>query len=86
MQDILIVLPLFFGLYGESCFLVSWCAGGRCGMTCSDEDRDRSRRPDTEDREYRTGWILSGRTIERSGDVVCGMHRARGDEKRIFLG
>jgi hypothetical protein len=55
-------------------------------MTCSDEDRDRSRRPDTEDREYRTGWILSGRTIERSGDVVCGMHRARGDEKRIFLG
>jgi hypothetical protein len=33
--------------------LVSWCAGGRCGMTCSDEDRDRSRRPGAEDR----GWL-----------------------------
>jgi hypothetical protein len=32
--------------------LVSWCAGGRCGMACSDEDRGRSRRPDAEDQ----GW------------------------------
>jgi hypothetical protein len=23
--------------------------------------------------------------IERSGDVVCGLHRARGDEKREFI-
>jgi hypothetical protein len=23
---------------GESCLLVSWCAGGRCGMACNDED------------------------------------------------
>jgi hypothetical protein len=30
--------------------LVSWCAGGRCGMACSDEDRGRSRRPSAEDR------------------------------------
>jgi hypothetical protein len=30
--------------------LVSRCAGGRCGMACSDEDRDRSRRPGVEDR------------------------------------
>jgi hypothetical protein len=29
----------------------------------------------------RTGQILGGRTIGRSGDAVCGMHRARGDEK-----
>jgi hypothetical protein len=34
----------------------------------------------------RTGRVLSGRTIERSGDAVCGMHRARGDEERGFLG
>jgi hypothetical protein len=33
-----------------------------------------------------TGWVLSGRTIKRSGGVVCGLHRARGDEKREFLG
>jgi hypothetical protein len=34
----------------------------------------------------RTGRILSGRAIERSGDTVCGLHRARGDEEREFLG
>jgi hypothetical protein len=34
----------------ESRLLVSWCAGGRCGMVCSDEDRDRSRRLGAEDR------------------------------------
>jgi hypothetical protein len=33
-----------------------------------------------------TGQILSGWMIERSGDAVCGLHRARGDEKREFLG
>jgi hypothetical protein len=33
-----------------------------------------------------TGRVLSGRVIERSGDTVCGLHRARGDEKRGFLG
>jgi hypothetical protein len=33
----------------------------------------------------RTGRVLGGRTIERSGDAVCGMHRARGKE-RGFLG
>jgi hypothetical protein len=33
-----------------------------------------------------TGRILGGRAIERSGDAMCGLHRARGDEKREFLG
>jgi hypothetical protein len=33
-----------------------------------------------------TGWVLGGRTIERSGDVVCGLHRTHGDEERRFLG
>jgi hypothetical protein len=32
------------------------------------------------------GRVLGGRTIERSGDTVCGLHRARGDEERGFLG
>jgi hypothetical protein len=36
-------------LFGESCLLVLWCVGGRCGMTGSDEYHDRSRRPSTED-------------------------------------
>jgi hypothetical protein len=34
----------------------------------------------------RTGRILDGQTIGRSGDTVCGLHRARGDEERMFLG
>jgi hypothetical protein len=38
-------LPLTLGSFGELCLLVSWCAGGSCGMTFNDEDRGRSRRP-----------------------------------------
>jgi hypothetical protein len=33
----------------------------------------------------RTGWVLGGRTIGRSGDTMCGLHRARGDEEYEFL-
>jgi hypothetical protein len=33
-----------------------------------------------------TGWVLGGRAIERSGGIVCGLHRACGDEEREFLG
>jgi hypothetical protein len=33
-----------------------------------------------------TGQVLDGRAIERSGDAVCGLHRARVDEERRFLG
>jgi hypothetical protein len=66
--------------------LASWCAGGRCGTTGTTRIMagvgDLVQR--TED--VRTGWVLSGRMIERSGDAVCGLHRARGDEERWFLG
>jgi hypothetical protein len=41
-----------FVSFGESRLLVSWCAGGRCDMACSDEDHGRSRRHGAEDR----GW------------------------------
>jgi hypothetical protein len=37
-------------------------------------------------RDDRTGRVLSGRAIERSGGAMCGLHRARGDEERGFLG
>jgi hypothetical protein len=57
---------------GESRLLVSWCAGGRCGMVCSDEDRGRSRRPGAEDR----GW--SHRLSTRwSGDREVRWRRVR---------
>jgi hypothetical protein len=34
----------------------------------------------------RIGRVLGGRVIEMSGGVMCGLHRARGDEEREFLG
>jgi hypothetical protein len=33
-----------------------------------------------------TGRVFGGRVIERSGGAVYGLHRARGDEEREFLG
>jgi hypothetical protein len=32
------------------------------------------------------GRVLGGRAIERLSGVVCGLHRARGDKERGFLG
>jgi hypothetical protein len=37
-------------------------------------------------RDGHTGRILDGRTVERSGGIVCGLHLARGDKERWFLG
>jgi hypothetical protein len=34
----------------------------------------------------RTGRVLGGRAVERSGGAVCGLHLARGDEEHGFLG
>jgi hypothetical protein len=34
----------------------------------------------------RTGWVLSGGTIERSDDTVCSLNQACGDEECRFLG
>jgi hypothetical protein len=56
-------------------------------MAGSDEDRGRSRRLGAEGQ----GWssrcrVFGGRTIERSGDTVCGLYRAQGDEIHEFLG
>jgi hypothetical protein len=36
-------------------------------------------------RDDRTGRVLDGRTIERSGDIVCNLYRTRVDEERGFL-
>jgi hypothetical protein len=41
---------LYLYFIRESRLLVSWCIGGRCGMTCSDDDRGRSMRSGVEDR------------------------------------
>jgi hypothetical protein len=61
-----------FVSFGESRLLVSWCAGDRCSMVCSHEDRGRSRRPDAEDQ----GW--SHRLCTRwPGDQEVGWRRVR---------
>jgi hypothetical protein len=55
-------------------------------MAGSDEDRGRSKSLVKRTGDGRTGQVLGGRMIERSGNVVCGLHRACGDKKREFLG
>jgi hypothetical protein len=78
---------LIFVSFRESHLLALWCVCGRCGMVGSDEDHGRSRRPGADDRRWSgTGWVLSGKTIGRLGDVVCGLHRACGDEEHGFFG
>jgi hypothetical protein len=34
----------------------------------------------------RTGQVLGGRVVKMSGGAVCGLHLARGDEERGFIG
>jgi hypothetical protein len=68
-----------FVSFGETHLLVSWCVGGMCGMACSDEDCGRSRRLVQRTEDGRTGRVLGGRAVERSGGVVCGLHLARED-------
>jgi hypothetical protein len=54
-------------------------------MVGSYEDQGRSMRLGAEDRGWLSiGQVLSDRTIERSGDTVCG--RAQGYEEHRFLG
>jgi hypothetical protein len=56
-------------------------------MAGSHEDRGRSRRPGAENQGWSSiGRVLSGRTVERAGDVVCSLQRARGDQEHEFLG
>jgi hypothetical protein len=56
----------------------AWCAATRT-MTGVGDLVQR-----TEDGH--TGRVLGGRVVEGSGGAVCGLHRARGDEERGFLG
>jgi hypothetical protein len=57
-------------LFGESRLLVSWCAGSRCSMACSDENCGRSRRPGAEDR----GWSHMSGTRWPGGREVGWRH------------
>jgi hypothetical protein len=63
---VLFYFSFTFVSFGKSCLVVSWCAGGRCGMTCSDDDRGRSRRPGAEDQ----GWLHRSGTQWQDGREV----------------
>jgi hypothetical protein len=73
--------PFTFVSFGEPHLLVSLCAGGRCGMACSDEDRDRSRRSGAEDQ----GWSHKSGTRWPGGREV-GWHRVRSAPSTWRLG
>jgi hypothetical protein len=56
-------------------------------MVGSNEDLCRSRKPGAEDRGWSSiGRVLGVRMIERSGDVMCGLHRAQENDECGFLG
>jgi hypothetical protein len=74
---VLFYFSFIFVSFDESCLLVSWCECGRCGMTCSDEDHGRSRRPGVEDwgwsHKSSTRWP-SNREVWVAPCAVCTMH------------
>jgi hypothetical protein len=57
---------------------VAWCAATRI-MTGVGDLLQRTG-------DGHTCPVLGGRAIERSGGVVCDLHRTHGDEERGFLG
>jgi hypothetical protein len=64
---------LYLCSFGESCLLVPWCVGGRCGIVCNDENCGRSRRAGAEDR----GWSHRSGTRWSSDREVgwrCAVH------------
>jgi hypothetical protein len=82
----LVVLPLSLFRLENRIFLsrgvqvagVTWCAVMRIVAGVGDLVQRTG--------DGRTGRVLGGRAIERSGGSVYGLHRARVDEKHGFLG
>jgi hypothetical protein len=81
-----VVLPLsLFHLENHACFSrgvqvtgVAWWAATRIMAGVEDLVQRTG--------DGHTGQILSGQTIGRPGDVMCGLYRAHKDEKYKFLG
>jgi hypothetical protein len=63
---VLFCFSFIFVSFGESRLLITWCAGDRCGMACSDVDRGRSRRTGAQDQ----GWSHMSDTRWSGGQEV----------------
>jgi hypothetical protein len=76
---VLFCFSFIFVSSGESHLLVSWCVV--VGAAWHAATRTVAGVGDLVQRTEhgRTGWVLGGRAVERSGDTVCGLHLARGD-------
>jgi hypothetical protein len=86
MQDILIVLPLsLFRVEDHVCLS---CGVQVTGATWRTATMIVTGVGDLLQRtgDGRTGRVFGGRKIGRSGDIMCDLHRARGDDKHGFLG
>jgi hypothetical protein len=68
---VLFYFSFTFVSFEESCLFVSWCAVTRTVAGVG----DLVQKPE----DGRTGWVLGGRAVERSGGTVCGLHQARGE-------
>jgi hypothetical protein len=81
------ILSFYFSFifvsFEESHLLVSWCAGAawRAISSIVAVVGDLVQRTG----DSHTGRILSGRAIKKSGDAVCGLHHAHGDEEHVFF-
>jgi hypothetical protein len=77
MRDVLFCFSFIFVSFRESRLLVSWCAGAawRAAMRTVAGVGDLVQRTG----DGCTGRVLGGRTVERSGGTMCGLHLARGD-------
>jgi hypothetical protein len=81
----LVVLPLsLFRLENHVCLSrgvqvagAAWCAATSIVARVGDLVQRTTDGP--------AGQVLGGWVIERSDCIVCGLHRARGDEQRRFL-
>jgi hypothetical protein len=74
---VLFHFSFIFVSFGESRLLVSWCADAawHTAMRIMAGVGDLMQRTG----DGRTGRVLGGRVVERSGGAVCGLHLARGD-------
>jgi hypothetical protein len=86
IRDSSFCFSFIFLSFGESRLLVSWCAGSRSAWCAATRIMEGVGDLVQRIGDGRTGRVLDGRAIERLGCAVCGLHRARGDEERGFLG